>query len=231
MGQAGGLDNLVNNLVRGAAFGREAQHGHAWVGESGHAAGCLCCADGNLGQLVGVGHGRHGHVAHHEHAVLTILRLLGYQQHGAADAGDAGLALDDLQGRAQRVGGGAQRPADLPVGAFGLDDHASQVERVLHQLACLLDSHAFLLAQFGQQGCILLASGVVVGVDDGGLAYVAEAPFPGQRVNLVGVADEDEVCHFVGQHHVGCLQCALLGCFGEHDALLVALSALDDLFY
>ena len=88
LGQTGGLNDLIDHLVLGRALGGEAQHGYAGIVEAGDTLGGLRGADGNLCQLVGIGHGRHGHVAHDEDTVLTVFGFVGNQEHGAADAGD-----------------------------------------------------------------------------------------------------------------------------------------------
>ena len=92
----------------GRAFGGEAQHGHARVIESGNALGSLRGADGNLCELVGIRHGGHGHITYNENTILAVLWLVGNQQHGTADTGDARCALDDLQGGAQGFAGGRE---------------------------------------------------------------------------------------------------------------------------
>ena len=213
----------------GRALRREAQHGHARILEACHRLGGLSRADGNLCQLVGIGHGRHSHVAYDHHAVLAILRLLRDEQHGTAHAGDARGALDDLQRRTQRVARGRERTRNLTVGTLGLDDHATQVERVLHQFAGLLDGHALLLAQLSQQLGILLAAGVVQRVDDGGLVDVGESILLGIGLDALRITNEDDVGQFVGQHAVGGAQGALLFGLGQHDALLVSLCTCHDL--
>ena len=119
-------------------------------------------------------------------------------------------------------------PVNLSVCVAGLDDHASQIERVLHELAGLLYCHALLLAELSEQCCILFALGVVLRVDECSLVDILQSPLLCQSVNLVWVSDEDKVCDVVSQNLVGGSQCALLCCFGEHDALLVAFSAFDD---
>ena len=229
MSQLCGLHNLVNNLMLGATLGREAQHCHTRLGYACNRLCCACCAHSDLCQLVSIGHRCNGNVAHHDHAVLTILLLVGDEQHGTAHACDAGSTLDNLQCRAQGVARCAEGTADLSVGTFGLDDHASQVERVLNELAGLLNGHALLLAQLSQQGSILLTLRIVQRVDDGSLVEVCEPPLCSQFLYFLRITDEDDVCDVVSQYSVGGLKSALLCCFGEHDALLVALGACNNL--
>ena len=132
--------------------------------------------------------------------------------------------------RAQSVAGGAQRTRDLTVGTLGLDNHAAEVERVLHEFASLLDSHTLLLAKFGEELCVLLCLRVVQRVYDSSLVDVVKIPLCGESLQLVGVADEDEVSQLVSEDAVGSLQCALLCCFREHNALLVALCTSNNVF-
>ena len=61
--QLSGFNHLVDHLVLGTALRREAQHGNAGILKACHRLGCLCRADCNLSQLVGIGHRRNGHIA------------------------------------------------------------------------------------------------------------------------------------------------------------------------
>ena len=214
----------------GRALGGEAQHGYAGIVEASNALGGLRGADGNLRELVGIGHGRHGHVAHHEDAVLAVFGLVGDEEHRATDAGDARRALDDLQGRTQGLTRSRERTGDLSVGTLGLDDHTTQIERVLHEGASLLDGHALALTQFAEQLSQLLAALVVLGIDERSLVDVFEVVLLSQCVYLLGVTDEDDVGQFVGQSLVSRDERALLFGLGEHDALRVGLRACDDFF-
>ena len=224
----GGFYHLVYDFVLGTALRGERKHGHARVFESGHAPGGLGCADGNLCQLLGVGHGGDGNVAYHEHTLLAVLRRLGDEQHGAADAGDAGGALNDLQGGPEGIACGGEGTADLSVGIAALDDEATEVQRIEHLLPGLLLGHALGLAQFVEQRCIIVGLGAGLGVDDGGLLHVLQTQFLGLRQNFLAVADEDDFGQLVGYGAVGSGQCALLQRFGEHDALFVALGSSND---
>ena len=215
--------------MRGTALRGETEHCHARVFEASYRLGCLCGADGNLCQLVGIWHGRHGHVAHDDNTILAILRLFGDEQHGTADAGNARSALDDLQSWAQCVTRCRESTRYLSVGTFSLDNHATQVEWVLHQLASLLDGHALLLAQLGQQFCIFLATGVVQRVDDGSLVDVLKSILLGIGLDALGVTNEDDVGHVFSQYAVGSAQSALFFCLRKHDALLVGFRACYDL--
>ena len=156
LGKSCSLDNLVNYLMACAALCGEAEHCHTWLLKTCNALRCLCSANGNLCKLACVRHWSNGNVAHYDDAILAILRLVGDEQHGSADTADARGTFNDLQGRTQGVASGAQRSADLSVGTFGLDNHTSEVERILHQLAGFLDGHSFLLAKLCEQFGILL---------------------------------------------------------------------------
>ena len=52
-----------------------------------------------------------------------------------------------------------------------------------------------------------------------------------QCMYLLRVTNQNQVCNVISQHTVGGSQGALLGCLRKHDALLVALSALNDFLY
>ena len=138
-------------------------------------------------------------------------------------------ALDNLQGRTQGLARCGEGSGNLSVGTFGLDNHATQVERVLHQFAGLLDGHALLLAQFGQLLGIFLTAVAILGIDKRGLVDVGQAAFLGKCMHFVGITDKNKVCNVFCQHAVGCTECALFLSFREHNALLVSLSTRNDL--
>ena len=136
-----------------------------------------------------------------------------------------------MQGGTEHVARFVASTSQLAVGVAVLDDEAAQIERVLHEFACLLNGHALLLAELEEQLCVFLLAGMVFGVDDSGLADIAKAPLHSLLSNLCGITDEDEVGHFVRQDLVGSLEGALLRSFGQYDALAVGLSARNKLFY
>ena len=82
-----------------------------------------------------------GNVANNENAILTILFLLRDKKHTTADTGDARSTLDNLEGRTQGVASGREGTGNLSVSTFGLDNHTTQIERVLHQFASFLNGH------------------------------------------------------------------------------------------
>ena len=223
------LQHLVDHLVLGTSLRREAQHSHTRIVEASHRLGGLCCADGNLSKLVGIGHRCHSDITDHNHAVLTILRLLCDEQHRAADAGDTGGTLDNLQGGTQGFTRCRESTRYLSIGTFGLDDHATQVERILHQLAGFLDGHALLLAQFSQQLGIFLATRIVQRVDDGCLVDVLQSILLGISLDALGVTNENDVGQIVGQYSVGSAQGALFFGLRKHDTLLVGFRTCHDL--
>ena len=213
----------------GGALRREGEHRHARLGKAGHAPGGLCRADGDLRQLLGVRSRGHGHVADHEHAVLAVLRGLGDHQHRAAHAGDAGGALDDLQGRAERLAGGGEGAADLAVGIAALDDQAAEVERIEDGLAGHLEGHALLLAELEEELCVFFGLVAGLGIDDGSLVDMLEAQLGRIGEDFLAVADQDDVGKAVGDGAVGRGDGALLEGFREHDALPVGLGTRDNL--
>ena len=78
-GDIQGLNHLVYNFMLGAALCGEAQHGYAGLVDAGNGLCGAGGANGNLCQLVGIGHGRYCHVAHHEHTILSALGGVGEQ--------------------------------------------------------------------------------------------------------------------------------------------------------
>ena len=230
LSQTSGLHDLVHHFVLGRTLGGEAEHGNARVVEASNALSGLSRADGNLRELVGIGHGRHGHITYDENAILAVLRTVGDEEHSAADAGNTRGALDDLECGAQRLTRGGESTGDLSVGTFGLDDHATEVERVLYEFAGLFDGHALALAEFAEELCEFLGALVVLGVDERSLADVGEAVLLGQGVYFGRVADEDDVGQAVCQSFVGRDKRALFLGLGEHYALRIGLRTCDDFF-
>ena len=84
-----------------------------------------------------------------------------------------------VEGGAQHIAGGVEGTSHLTIGIAVLDDEATQVERILGSGASLLHGDAFVLAQFIEEFAIFLVHGFVVGVDEGGFAYVLETQFLG----------------------------------------------------
>ena len=210
----------------GRAFRREAQHSHARLFKTCNGFGCAGGADGNLCQLLGVGFGGYGHVAHHDDAFLAKFGSVGQHNHGAGDAGDARFRLDDLQRGAQHIGRGVAGTGQLAVGLARLNHQAAVVERVVHQAAGFLQCKAFLLAQFGQQFGKRL---VVVGrdrVNDFRIFDVSQVQPLGQTHNFLAVAQQYHVGHAVGQHAVGGFDGTFLCALGQYDALLLLLRTL-----
>ena len=215
--------------MRSTSLCGEAQHGNTGIFEPSHTLSSLCSTNGNLRELCGIRHRCNSHVANHKYTILAKLGLLGNKQHATAHTRDARSALDNLKCRTQGLTCSREGSGNLSVGTFGLDNHATEVERVLHQFAGLLDSHTLLLAQLGQLLGIFLTAVAILGVDECSLVDVGQATFLGKCMHFVRITDENQVCNVLSQHTVGCTKCALLFSFGEHDALLISLSTRNDL--
>ena len=147
LGKGGRFHHLIYHLVLCRAFGREAQHSHAGICEAGDAFGGTGGADCDLCQLAGIGGRGDCHISHDQDAILAELGSLGDHQHRTADAGDAGRALDDLEGRAKGLSGGGEGSAYLPVGIPALDDEAAEVKGIQHGLGGDLGGHTLVLAE------------------------------------------------------------------------------------
>ena len=208
---------------------REAEHRHTRF-ETGHSLCRACCAHCDLRQLVGVGHRRYGHVAHHQHTLVATFGGNGQQQHGAAYACDAGSGLDDLQSRTKHIACGVLCTGQLTVGIAGFDDEAAEIQRVLHEFARLLNGHALLFAEFAEQLCIFLLLRMIFRVDDGGFVNVAQAPFFGKFGDFFRISQDDEVGHAICEQLVGSFQGAFFRSFGQHDALFRGFGTCHKLF-
>ena len=139
---------------------------------------------------------------------------------------DARGSLEHLEGGAQHIAGGVEGTSHLTIGIAVLDDEATQVERILGSGESLLHGDAFVLAQLIEEFAIFLVHGFVVGVDEGGFAYVLEAQFLGFSLNFVGVAEQYDVGQSFFQKTVGGSECTGFKTLGENDALLVGGSLI-----
>ena len=136
--------------------------------------------------------------------------------------------LDNLQGGAQHVARRVAGTGQLAVGIAVLDHQAAQVQRIVHQFAGLFDGHAFLFAQFAQQLCVFFRAGIVIRVDDSGLANVTQAPLFGAGMDFIRVAQQNQVGNSLCQYQVGSFQCAFFRAFRKDNALAVRFGALND---
>ena len=115
----------------------------------------------------------------------------------------------------QGVGGGVAGAGDQAVGVAHLDHHGAVVGGVHDLGAGLLDGDALLGAELGELlGVGLMVGGVGArGVDDGDAL----------DVDLVGVAQDDEVRQVLLDDLLGGLDGARVLALGQHDRLLVRL--------
>ena len=213
----------------GRTLSRKAEHGHTRI-YAGHGLGGAGGTNSNLGQLVGIGHGGNGHVAHYKHTVVAALGSVGEEQHGTAHASNARSCLDNLQGRTQHIACSVACTGQLAISIAALDNHATEVERVEHLFTCFFNGHALLLAQFGKEFGVFFLLGTGGRVDDSGLVNVAQAPLLGQLMDFVHIAKNDEVCHAVGQYLVGGFKCTFFRSFRKYNALLVCFGTRNKLF-
>ena len=93
----GGLDDLVNQLVLGAALCGEAEDGDTGVFKSGYSLGGLCGNNGYLTQFFSSGAGGGGTVGEDKHAVLAVGGVFENHDESTADDADAGQGLDNLE--------------------------------------------------------------------------------------------------------------------------------------
>ena len=211
------------------AFRRETQHGNTRFCETCHRLGGLCRTYGNLTQLGSIGHRRYSHIADYKNTILTILFLFRNQQKTTADTGDTWRTLNNLQGRTQGIACRGECTADLSISTLCLDNHTTQIQRVLHQLTSLLDGHTLALADLSQFLGKFLTPFVVLRVDEGCLVDVGQSLLLRQCIYLLRVTNKNNVCHILSQHSIGCTKRTFLFCFREYYALLVCLCTRNDL--
>ena len=99
-----------------------------------------------------------------------------------------------------------------------------------HLLAGLLDGHALLRTELGEELGIFFGLRAGGRVDDGGLSDVLQAELVGEGMDFIGVSDQDDFCKFIAECHIGRRNGALLEALGKHDALLVGLGTGAKLF-
>ena len=139
--------------------------------------------DGDLGEFVRGRVDVEAAVGEDQRAVGAKLRGVGAHHEEGRDQLGARGGLEDLQRRAQSVGGGVAGAGDQTVGIAHLDHHGAKVGGIHHLGASLLDGDALLSAELGKLLRVLLVLLGVARVDDGGAG----------NVDLVGVAQDDDL--------------------------------------
>ena len=201
----------------------------------------LCRAgglDGHFRQLLGCGEGHgagrlvngvlivdvDGAVAHAVLLVVAVL-VLAVEDEGGGDEVRALLRLDQLQSRTDRIGGGVGRAAEQRVGLAHLDEHGAEIVALGQRGAAVFLRH-FALAQLDPLCDHLIHTGVGGRVDDLGLGNV-EAALGCGSLDLVDIADEDDVHQIVLDQAVGRFEDAGVGAFGEDDGAAGRLEGAD----
>ena len=219
MGDAGGFLNLGHVVVLGGALGGEAQHGHAGL-DAGQRAGRFRRADGDVGQRFRVGIDVHGAVGEDHHAVVAVGLVRALHQEAGGHGLDAGLGLDDLQRRAQHVGGGMDRAGDQSVRVAGLDHQDAVVHGILDHFGGLLGGHALGLAQLVEDVGVFRALVGGRGIDD---LDAVQRRAVGGLTNLLGVAQQGQFGEAFLRDDRGGLRVAGLFTLGKNDVLDVGL--------
>ncbi len=169
--------------------------------------------DGDLGELVGGRVDVEAAVGEDQRTVGAELRGVGaHHEEGRDQLGTRG-GLKDLQRGAQGVGGGVAGAGDQAVGVTHLDHHGAKVGGVHHLGASLLDGDALLGAELGKLLRVLLVLLGIARIDDGGAG----------NVDLVGVAQDDDLCQALLDDLGGRDDGARILALGQDDRLKVGL--------
>ena len=201
----------------------------------------LCRAgglDGDFRQLLGCGEGHgagrlvdgvlivdvDGAVAHAVLLVVAVL-VLAEEDEGGGDEVRALLRLDQLQSRTDGIGGGVGRAAEQRVGLAHLDEHGAEIVALGQRGAAVFLRH-LALAQLDHLCDHLIHAGIGGRVDDLGLGDV-EAALGCGSLDLVDIADEDDVHQIVLDQAVGRFEDAGVGAFGEDDGTAGRLEGAD----
>ena len=184
----------------------------------GHLAGRL--VDGIL--IVDVD----GAVAHAVLLVIAIL-VLAEEDEGGGHQMRALLRLDELQRRTDSVGSGIGRAAEQCVGLAHLDEHGAEIVALGECLAAVFLGH-LALAQLDHLCDHLVHAGIGGRIDDLGLGNVEAALF-GCGLDLVDIADEDDVHQIVLDEAVSRFENTGVGAFGKDDGAAGSLQCVDQL--
>ena len=137
------------------------------------------------------------------------------------------LRLDQLQCRTDGVGGGVGRAAEQRVGLAHLDEHGAEIVALGQRGAAVFLRH-LALAQLDHLCDHLIHTGVGGRVDDLGLGDV-EAALGCGSLDLVDIADEDDVHQIVLDEAVSRFEDAGVGAFGKDDGAAGSLQCVDQL--
>ena len=201
--RAGGLDCDLSQLL---------------CGREGHFAGCL--VNGIL--IVDVD----GAVAHAVLFVVAVL-VLAEEDEGRGHQMRAFLRLDQLQRRTDGIGGGIGRAAEQCVGLAHLDKHGAEIIALGECLAAVFLRH-LALAQFDHLLNHFVHAGIGCRVDDLGLCNVEAALFC-CGLNLVNIADENDVHQIVLDEAVCRFENTGVRAFGKDDGAAGCLQCVDQL--
>ena len=125
------------------------------------------------------------------------------------------------------MGGGVHGAGNHAVGLFLVDHHGAVVGAVGHFFAGLLDGDALLGAKLGVGFREVLEVGGGHGIDD--LCTVhAHGEFRGAGMDLVGVAEKNDVGHLALNENGGSLDETVFLAFGQHNAHGMLLRLLDE---
>ena len=216
----GSVAHLVDGLALAGTLGGVGQQCNTGVDAEN-----LCGVsglDGGLDDFVLGGIDVDGTVAHGD-ALLAA-----GQDEAGADRLDAGLALDQLQSRADGVSGGVGCAAQQAVSLALLDQHGAEVIALGQSGTALLIGH-LALAQLDHLGDHLIKALVVGRVDDLGTGDVKAAVSSGlldgfdlaQQDDLQGLACQQTACS--GQN-------TGVGTLGKDDGLRLSLQLLLKIF-
>ncbi len=137
------------------------------------------------------------------------------------------LGLDELQRRADGVRGRIGRAAEQSVGLAHLDEHRAEIVALGERRAAVLLAH-LALAQLDHLGDHLIHALVGGRIDDRGLADAEVALFR-SSLDLVNIADEDDVHQVVLEQTVGRFEDPGIGAFGEDNGAAGGLQSVDQL--
>ena len=213
--------DLVDVVMLCAALRGERQHCDARV----HAAKRLCARRGrdrDLGKLFGRRVDVDRAVRKDHQTVVAVLLVRDLHDEEARNRVDAGLHLDDLQPRTERIAGGVDRAGNEAVALAVLNHHRGEEQRILDHIGCLFGCDALCLAHLIEAVDVKLIIRMRFGIDRVD-AFERYVELLRNRFDLFALAEQRDLCNTFCRD-AGCrLHGAFFGSFWQQDVFLVCL--------
>ena len=220
LGAARGLAHPFHIGAAAGLPGRVGEHGHAGLDPERPGRLAELMAMSASSSASGLGTTAQSRVD--QHAV--------FQAH-EEDAGDdrpAGLGADDLEGGADRLGGGVRGAGDHAIGPAGVDHHGSEVVHVQHRFAGGVERDAAALAQLLVDARELLVEAGLARIDDL-QAFGIHPQLGDPSPDLALVAEKGQFDDLPALEDLGGAEDPLFASLRQDDVPAVCAGSLDQL--